>query len=353
MKKRKEVKFPSRKFLLPSMALLIFLGLGAGVGIYFLLGTLTVVSTTDDMYNVVRTAVAILGVITVGGAAAIQFRKQNFAEASAELERDAKFAALLTRAIEHLGNESIAIRKGAIYELRRLAVDSEKDRESVVEILSGFVREGIEKLSSPEPPGNGEELPKPEADIFIAAEVLSFLYQGYGCRASLEGLQAEHVNLDRVELRGVKLSRAKFTGTSLNGAFLNEANLSRAYLGGAGLKSQGTNLIGANLIGANLRCTWLGNACFTVAILDGADLSEAHLHNTIFSGTTLKNVKFGRAHLHGNLLQGSCNFIAEQLMDAFIHENNELDDTLREELIKRGKLKPPDQPKAPTTSPIE
>ena len=327
-KQIENVKFPSRKYLLPMVALLIVLGLGAGVGIYFFLNTMIPVATSEDMYNAVRTTVAILGVITVGGAAAIQFRKQNFAEASAELDRDAKFSALLTKAIEHLGNDSIAIRKGAIYELRRLAVDSTKDRNSVVEILSGFVREGIEKKASPAPPEENKLRPGPDADIIIAAEILSFLYDEYKCRASLDRLRARHVELEQIQLRGASLQHAELSEAKLSGTDLSRADLTAA------------DLMLANLRGANLRGVNLTGADLTRTDLTGAALARLDFLKSESPKPELAGVNFTGANLTRAFSGPHPSYTVDLLRWARIDETTKLDDELREEFIKCGKLKP-------------
>src|SRR6266545_3355051 len=46
-----------------------------------------------------------------------------------------------TKAIEQLGAAMLDVRLGGIYALERIAVDSERDHPTVVEVLSAFVRE--------------------------------------------------------------------------------------------------------------------------------------------------------------------------------------------------------------------
>src|SRR5829696_7633641 len=46
-----------------------------------------------------------------------------------------------TKAIEQLGSDKLDVRLGGIYALERIAVDSERDHPTVVEVLSAFVRE--------------------------------------------------------------------------------------------------------------------------------------------------------------------------------------------------------------------
>ena len=50
-----------------------------------------------------------------------------------------------TKAIQQLGDTSLAVRLGGIYALERIAIDSERDHPTVVEVLSAFVREQSKK----------------------------------------------------------------------------------------------------------------------------------------------------------------------------------------------------------------
>jgi hypothetical protein len=45
-----------------------------------------------------------------------------------------------TRAIDHLGHDSLDVRLGGIYALERITTDSEEDRSTIAEVLTAFVR---------------------------------------------------------------------------------------------------------------------------------------------------------------------------------------------------------------------
>lgn len=325
--KNEPPKFPSRKYFLGVLVLFILLGAGVGVVIYFLLNHFSPYdasatnagSQSEHIYDLVRTTATILGVITVGGAAAVQYRKQRFMEASAALERDAKlverdskFSALLTKAIEHLGHDSVSIRKGALYELKRLAIDSEKDRGDVLEIIAEFISENRNKQAL--------ILEKPtvaaiDSDVLTAEKILDYLLGN-------SNLNIRELNFSGMNLSKIKLDKANLDRVDLSGATLIGANLSRM------------NLNGAILFGANLRGAALFRTCSCGANLRSADFRKATLIGAKLNKAVLDWADFRGANLSGATVT------AEQLKFARIDETTILDDDIREELVRRGKLEP-------------
>lgn len=301
-RKDRTPRFPSRKFFMGVLFAFILLGIGFGVLIFLFLRN---ANPEENLYDLVRSTATVLGVVTVGGAAAIQYRKQRFAEASAELDRDAKFAALLTTAINHLGSDSEAIRRGALYELKRLAYDSEKDRESAMEIIARFAKEKYNALSDKE-----KDKSLYTSEIELARDILCILLRDKSIIVDHTKLDLSFTplawgNLREADLRSANLGGAKLTLVHLDGAHLERAHLVGAHLDGAYLNE--ANLTHANLHFANL----------TNAFLRGADLSEADLTGAVVS--------------------------VERLLFVLIDANTKLDPHIREELVrlkaKRDRLK--------------
>jgi uncharacterized protein YjbI with pentapeptide repeats len=133
-----------------------------------------------------------------------------------------------TKAIEQLGNDKLDVRLGGIYALERIAVDSERDHPTVVEVLSAFVREHGQPAIQPslvdDGDANGEPTspsprPSPPTDVQAAVTVLGRLprrkdvSRGDLARAHLEGanLEAhlEGANLYNAHLEGAKMAWAK------------------------------------------------------------------------------------------------------------------------------------------------
>jgi hypothetical protein len=199
----KQLKRPNPNSLPYFVALAVVVALVVGGALFYGMYQLFYDPEQNNLYDVTRTVIATLAALTVGGAAIIQYRKHKIAEidlidrqaanadkraADAE-SRDAKLSERLSMAIEHLGNkDNTSIRVGALYELRRLAEDSPRDRASVQEIVTLFLNEQrgeIDKLShiyqsAEEVPRDEDgkiayaKLPRLPSDITVALGVLFF-----------------------------------------------------------------------------------------------------------------------------------------------------------------------------------
>ncbi|GAA4895535.1 pentapeptide repeat-containing protein [Actinomycetospora straminea] len=262
-----------------------------------------------------------------------------------------------TKAIGQLGDEQLDVRLGGIYALERLAIDSERDHPTVVEVLSAFVRERsrpdrTEKptvaevlqslLADSEKPTSGEaqgDGPAPATDVQAALAVLGRLPVREGVSrgdlsgATLTGANLRGANLTGANLRGANLTGANLRGANLTSATLESANLTRADLTEADLTRAslwkanltsadlpeadltGANLLGADLTGATLESANLTDATLgpdlTHAWLYGADLTRARL-----GGADLTNVNLGEAILTDAHLSGA------KLSDANLEQAN-------------------------------
>ena len=177
------------------------------------------------------------------------------------------------KAVEQLGNSDISVRIGGIYSLERIAKDSPRDYEAIMEILTAFVR-GKSRLPKVTAKEKTPVVPPVTTDVQSVLTVI-------GRRKVTQDSQT--VNID---LSFSNLSRASLSEANLSGARLDGANLSGARLDGA-------NLSGARLDGANL----------SVARLDRANLSDARLDRANLSGASqltdaqLKQAKLCRTTL--------------------------------------------------------
>jgi len=228
------------------------IGLGIAVGAFFLLRNFLFPADSDPGDILTATATA-LGGLTIGGVAVMQFRKHKWAEYQAahstKLEEDTKTGERLSKAIEHLGDKNEDIRVAAVYELKRLAVDSTRDREAIGQILLKFIhRKTRDKIF------DYKENPL-EQDVKAAIEMLSNWVQ-YG------GLNAENMDLCGIWLVGAQLSRANFTR-----AILEDAHLEGAYFFDACFLS-------AYLKNAHFKKATLLRTRLSQSVLEGADLRE-------------------------------------------------------------------------------
>ena len=266
-----------------------------------------------------------------------------------------------TYAIEHLKDESLAIRMGALFELKKLGLDNPKEQENIVRILSSFIKGRIENRKLLKKPKVQGGLPKPTEDVFLACEITS-LFSVHGGKALLSYLTAEGVYLHSIELHGALLQRADLTDSIMNDAdliesdmcfanlqrasferatlqraILQEANLQDARLESANLQT--TDLMKTNLQGANLKFANLQNANLTSANLRGADLAVADFREAFLGGANFqiacligvdfKGADFWEADLRGASLVGAKNLTATQLLNAIIDSSTRLDPDLR------------------------
>jgi hypothetical protein len=320
-------------------------GIVAALAIFYLIYRLLfapigAVSKTWELSDVITATATAIGGLTIGGAALIQLRKHKFLEYQTTQQLDAQLGEQLRKAIEHLGSDKEHIRLGAIYELKRLAEDSSRDRDSIVRILASFIESRKDEYAPPEPEEGTapENKPKPEikpdvraaatiasaiikdeiertaavstkkhkkrpADyVFVAAKAISWLPLEYknnffpweklfAMNLDLFGIRLWGADLTGADLWGTNLRDAVLTGATLTHANLTGAALSYAYLAGAKLSA---DLLGAHLSYAHLSDAHLSNAHLSDADLSGADLSDADL-----SGADLSGADLTRAHLAG------------------------------------------------------
>jgi hypothetical protein len=188
------------------------------------------------------------------------------------LNRAGQVTERFTRAVEHLSGDALGVRIGGIYALERIAKDSSRDQQSVLEVLLAFVRERGRRTA--------DEITLP-ADVQAAVTVI-------GRREVGNDPPDFWLNLDGADLRSANLvqahlERASLIEAQLQGAILAEAHLEEARLIDACLE-------GASLIGANMRDTRLGRAHLERAVLKEATLESAHLDDASLAGARFGDV---------------------------------------------------------------
>ncbi|GAA3172586.1 pentapeptide repeat-containing protein [Nonomuraea salmonea] len=234
-----------------------------------------------------------LGLVFTAGSLAYTAR-------SLETSQEGQITDRYTKAIEQLGSKKIDVRLGAIYALGRLAHDSERDRETIGDVLSAYVRE-----HDPKPKAKTPE--QPDTDVQAALTVLGGLGGSAAdpsrprtaCPCRLWGARIPAAQLIGHNLRDADLTRADLTGADLAGADLAGADLTDADLTRANLENadlENANLIGAKLTaaylaGADLHRVYLFEANLRDAVLGGADLRGANLAGADLRGADLTGVK--------------------------------------------------------------
>lgn len=233
------------------------------------------------------------------------------------LTRQGQVAERLTRAVEQLGADRLELRLGAIYELERIAKES-NDRGArlvVIEVLTAYLRE-YEPVVGKTGTTNGPRhifdtrLPDVQLVMTVLARRTVFqsdpplnlttadLHQIDVRNAPLQGAILQGADFSAAMLQGANLSGARLNAAILNTADLTAANLYGAQLPSANLESvnmQRANLTHANLQYAHLYSASLEHARLEGAELQGADLHEARLQGASLSGAELKGARCNSA----------------------------------------------------------
>ena len=195
------------------------------------------------------------------------------------------------KAIDHLGSDSLEIRLGGIYALVRIAMDSYRDAQPVMDILCGYIRSRT----------GGKEFLFPPADIQAILNWIAF-----NDRKRLT------IDLSGAVLTGANLRRGKLWGAILENSNLEKADLSGSCLDYAKLST-------ANLNDANVRFASLHKAS-----LRGTNLGDAHLRNTDLRDTDILGANLDGCNLSGADLTGAQNAVRQQFENAILDDQTKL-----------------------------
>jgi uncharacterized protein YjbI with pentapeptide repeats len=260
------------------------------------------------------TLVTMLGGLAVLAGAAVG--AANLA-ATQRMQWRAQVTERFSKAIEHLGNEKLDVRLGAVYALEQIARDSPELYGPIMEVLTAYLREHAPAASG----DTSRDDPVPADHQAIAAVIARRRWeQDPGdLRLDLHG-----ADLPRVRWESVRLHGADLRGARLEGAALREAHLGRADLRGAHLERadliqahlewadlRGAHLEGAMLEGAYLAApaqlqeATLSDAGLAQLNLERADLRGAHLERADLRSAQLERADLREAHLAGADLRGA------------------------------------------------
>lgn len=210
-----------------------------------------------------------------------------------------------SKAVEHLGaldgagHPQVEVRLGGIYALARIARDSKKDKRTVDDVLSAYLRQNSLMQTKDECDDAGMSRADLQAALWSLGN-LGFRGSEDGvpslnlreinfCRysfvdAHLENAFFTRANLRRADLQRAGLTRAKLEQVNFDLADLREADLSAANLRASTFSE--SDLRGAKLIGAVLT-----EARFKAAKLENADLTDAKLELAEFEGVNLERTR--------------------------------------------------------------
>lgn len=286
MRRSSRSRWPAiRAALTTGSAYLVYACLGAAVllmGIWLLpplivasdLGPTSGLTPSEQSEAIANARQAVL--LTAGGLIAVitlsfTWRRDRLGREAAALDRDVNFTNRYTEAIAQLGHDSIAIQLGGVYALERIAADSTRDRQTILDVLTAQLREHLSEST------DGEE--------------------GSGTESSSRG---EHMTATIAVVGRLTQLSTPENRIDLSGTDLRAANLSNAFLRGASLR--GANLRNANLAGARLRDADLSGADLRRADLSDAELNGVSLHDANLSHAQLFGTDLGRTDLSGAIL---------------------------------------------------
>ena len=183
----------------------------------------------EGLTGLVTAIVAVLGIF-------ISYMTIRLTKRENKLKSEESRSERFSRAIAHLKDESVAIRLGALFDLKELYEGSEVDSKKLATILTSFVREHIENEQFILPPFLGRHRRRVDQDVYLAADILSTLYDKYGIVYNLSHLQANGISLWGINLRGANLIQADLMDAGFREADLRNVDLWDAYLQKANLQ---------------------------------------------------------------------------------------------------------------------
>lgn len=190
------------------------------------------------------------------------------------------------KAVEHLGNQDLAIRLGGLYALEQILKDSPEEHQTIIEVLSAYIREKSkrkvvnqqENAQSNTAKLTPEQIELTTTDVQTALTIL-------GRRPRGVDRKEDRINFENVNLTYANLAQGNFANANLRGVNLSYAALTETIFNSA-------DLTGANLTNATLTEADLSNATLDWTVFRNAKLFNINLNNAHFSLIQLGNVKF-------------------------------------------------------------
>lgn len=251
-----------------------------------------------------KTILQTIGGMVVAFGLYLTWRRIRATEGQLRVSEDGMITERFAKAVEQLESEKIAVVLGGIYSLERIARDSPKDHQTVMQVLMAYLRDRSDELTTAavaSQPGENNidihtdlirfsKLPpiKPSAIIQAVLSILGSrdIKSENSFQVDLQGTDLRYfsntkfLHFPRASFLGADLSHVQLTVCNMHKAKLTYANLSHAQLCGSDLsfaEMSYCNLLGTNLLNANL----------VNATLNGANLKGANLKGVILRGASL------------------------------------------------------------------
>jgi uncharacterized protein YjbI with pentapeptide repeats len=219
------------------------------------------------------------------------------------------------------------VRIGGIYGLERIARDSETDRETIIEVLTTFVREHTR---------SGHQTPaKTEAEADIQAAVTVIARRPHAATEA-HPLDFYHSGLNGVDFRAGNFQHAMFYYSQLDhasfaGANVEEAGLSFCQAEVAAFthsKARGANFVHAKYVNGWFLAADLTDTDFYGCDLSGSDFGRRYaeegqppLPPAIVTNARFTRAKLKRTNLRGVDLRTVRGLTREQIQEAITDDN--------------------------------
>lgn len=222
------------------------------------------------------------------------------------LDRDSNTTSRYTAAIAQLGDESLPIRLGGIYALERIAQDSLRDRQTILDVLCAYLRH-----MCPMPEHNRIIRQKHGADISAAVAVIR--------RITILSKPLTPVNLSKTRLgKFADFEQADFTDADLTGSDLSGSNFKKTKLIGANLSNVDISV--SDLRGADLSKTLLLRTNLSGSLLKDANLSASFIESSVFESAELERTNVAHAYILDSKAtgpDGQATVISKSLLESY------------------------------------
>jgi hypothetical protein len=153
---------------------------------------------------------AVATLVGVGGTAAVAIvsvrSSRSTNQRTLEAVREGQLADRYSKAIDQLGSDQVGVRRGGIYALEGIALDSPRDHPMVMEVLTAFIREhsGPVLLSDSAEQRQGQVI---RPDVQTAITVVG----RRDAKRDVRPMDVARANLDGADLTGADLGGAKWS----------------------------------------------------------------------------------------------------------------------------------------------
>lgn len=258
-------------------------------------------------------------------------RQSEVASRQIEIATESQINDRFTRAMEQLGSENLTIRIGGVHALGKIAEDSPRDAQTIIDILCTFVRDQTrnDEYKKSRKGANGVFL-LPRADIQDAITVL-----GRG------QFSLFHKNLERAYLPKVKMINADFSNTSFSNTVLHSTHIFNSkfenctFFKTQMIKSkiedvlfQNTNFVSSDMSDSVITSSTIEKTNMDNVILSGVNFSKTKFVDFVIVRSDVESIGFYDSEMKGGDLRGVVNLTVGQLYDITMDKNTQLPEHL-------------------------